>query len=86
MPWHGLNSIEMTHALLLAIIPTIIGHTALNYSMKVLRGQVVGILNLTQFIWASLFGYIFFAEIPGMTFLSGSFITCHWHWYHCDQS
>ncbi|MCH2204646.1 MAG: DMT family transporter [Lentisphaerales bacterium] len=68
MPWHGLNSVELTHALLLAVIPTIIGHTALNYSMKVLRGQVVGVLNLTQFVWASLFGYIFFAEIPGMAF------------------
>ena len=68
MPWHGLNMTEFNHALLLAVIPTILGHTALNYSMKVLRGQVVGVLNLTQFMWASLFGYLFFAEIPGIAF------------------
>ncbi|MCM8530023.1 MAG: DMT family transporter [Lentisphaeraceae bacterium] len=68
MPWHGMNMTEAGHALLLAIIPTIMGHTALNYSMKVLRGQVVGVLNMTQFLWAAMYGYIFFAEIPGVAF------------------
>ena len=56
------------HIFLRALFPTLIGHTALNYSMKALRGQVVGVLNLTQFIFAAIFGFLFFAEVPDKAF------------------
>ena len=68
MPWDGMNLIEGGYVLLLAVLPTIVGHSALNYSMKVLRGQLVGVLNLSQFVFAAIYGYIFFAEVPGQAF------------------
>lgn len=48
----------------LGIIPTVIGHSILNYSLKYFRGQVVGIANLGQVIFAMLMGIVFFREIP----------------------
>ena len=68
MPWEGMNIQEAGYVLLLAILPTIVGHSALNYSMKVLRGQLVGVLNLSQFVFAAIYGFIFFGEVPSMIF------------------
>jgi drug/metabolite transporter (DMT)-like permease len=48
----------------LAIVPTIFGHTILNYSLKFFRGQVVSVTNLCQPIFASLFGFLIFGERP----------------------
>jgi drug/metabolite transporter (DMT)-like permease len=52
----------------LGLIPTIFGHSILNYSMKYFRGQVVGIANLGQIIFAGILGMIFFQEIPGLLY------------------
>ncbi len=52
----------------LALIPTIGGHTTLNYSMKHFRGQVVSVANLGQIIFASLMGFLFFREVPPPAF------------------
>lgn len=68
MPWEGVNWTETGYILTLAILPTIVGHSALNYSMKVLRGQTVGVLNLSQFVFAAIYGYVFFSEVPGKVF------------------
>ncbi len=48
----------------LGIVPTIIGHSILNYSMKTLRGQVVSIINLGQFMFAGAMAFLFFHEVP----------------------
>ncbi len=48
----------------LGIIPTVGGHTMLNYSMKYFRGQVVGIANLGQVVFAGIMGAVFFSEFP----------------------
>ena len=52
----------------LAIVPTIIGHSALNYSMRILRAQLVSIVNMTQFVFSGIMGYLFFKEVPASTF------------------
>ena len=52
----------------LTLFPTIIGHTLLNYSLKHFRGQVVAVTNLGQPVFASIMGFIFFAEVPQRTF------------------
>lgn len=52
----------------LGIIPTVIGHTLLNYSMKHFRGQVVSVANLGQIIFGSIMGIIFFSEYPSEAF------------------
>lgn len=48
----------------LALIPTVFGHTILNYSLKFFRGQVVSVTNLSQPFFAGLMGYLFWREKP----------------------
>jgi drug/metabolite transporter (DMT)-like permease len=48
----------------LGLIPTVFGHTILNYSMKFFRGQVVSVTNLIQPLFSSLLGFLFFGEQP----------------------
>jgi drug/metabolite transporter (DMT)-like permease len=58
----------------LAAIPTIIGHTTLNYSMRVLRGQLVSILTTTQFIFAGVLSFFILGEVPAPLFYVSSLI------------
>lgn len=53
----------------LTIVPTIFGHSLLNWGMKHLRGQLVAIVNLAQFIFAGIMGAVFLKEIPGSMFV-----------------
>lgn len=48
----------------LGIIPTVIGHSLLNYSLQYFRGQVVGIANLGQVVFSGIMGAILFQEFP----------------------
>lgn len=52
----------------LGVIPTVFGHTILNYSLKFFRGQIVSVCNLTQPIFAGIFGFIIFHEKPAANF------------------
>lgn len=52
----------------LGVIPTVFGHTILNYSLKFFRGQIVSVCNLTQPIFAGIFGFIIFHEKPSANY------------------
>jgi drug/metabolite transporter (DMT)-like permease len=52
----------------LGLIPTVLGYTILNYSMKFFRGQVVSVTNLAQLLFAGLLGYLIFREQPQVIF------------------
>ncbi len=52
----------------LGLIPTVTGHSIMNYSMKHLRGQAVSLANLTQFIFAGLMAWMLLSEIPAWNF------------------
>lgn len=52
----------------LALIPTVLGHTILNYSLKHFRGQLVSVTNLLQPVFATLLGFLIFAEQPRPVF------------------
>lgn len=54
--------------LALVVVPTIIGHSCLNFALKHLRGQVVSICNLGQVLFASVMAYILFDEVPAPVF------------------
>jgi drug/metabolite transporter (DMT)-like permease len=58
----------------LAVVPTIIGHSTLNWCMKHMRGQVVGIATLGQFIFAGVMAYFYppLREAPTWTFYPAS--------------
>jgi drug/metabolite transporter (DMT)-like permease len=59
-------------AFLLALIPGTVGHTLINYAMRHLRGQVVGVLNVSQFLFAGVFAYFLFDEVPKAVFYAVS--------------
>lgn len=52
----------------LGIVPTIIGHSILNVAMRWFRGQVVSVVNLSQFVFAGLMAWPIFGEIPRPAF------------------
>lgn len=65
---------EIGLALALALIPTVIGHTVLNYAMRRLSGQLVSILSMFQFVFAGILSYYIFQEIPSTVFYVVSFL------------
>jgi len=52
----------------MAVIPTVIGHSILNYLMKHMRGQVVAVAGLGQFIFVGIMGYFILNEVPSIMF------------------
>ena len=52
----------------LGLVPTVFGHTILNYSLKFFRGQVVSVTNLSQPLFAGLMGFVIFGEAPRSIF------------------
>ena len=48
----------------LALLPTLIGHSLINNSLRYLRGQIVSILCQTQIIFGGIVAYFIFAEVP----------------------
>jgi drug/metabolite transporter (DMT)-like permease len=58
----------------LAAIPTVCGHSLLNSAMRRIRGQIVSLCNMSQFIFAGLMGFLIFAEAPPGVFYATSAI------------
>lgn len=60
---------EWPWVLALAVIPTIIGHSLINNAMRHLRGQIVALANMLQFVFAGVLAYYFPPhETPDWTF------------------
>lgn len=64
---------ELLMILGLGILPTILGHSIINWAFKHLRGQVVALLNLGQFVFAGLTTYLFLREVPTPAFYGAVF-------------
>ena len=62
IPFTGYNPTSYMYLLLLAIIPQLIGHTALNWALKHLRTNMVAITILGEPIGASFLAYLLFGE------------------------
>jgi drug/metabolite transporter (DMT)-like permease len=58
----------------LAAIPTVCGHSLLNAAMRKIRGQIVSLCNVSQFVFASVMGYLLFGEVPHALFYVSSAI------------
>ena len=58
----------------LAVIPTICGHSLLNAAMRRIRGQIVSLCNVSQFVFATIMGYLLFGEVPRALFYAASAI------------
>ena len=79
-PIQPYSATEIWLILGLGLIPTVLGHSLVNYAMKHFRGQIVSIINMGQFIFAGVMGYFFFGEIPHWTFFVASvlLVTSAW--------
>ncbi|OHE81137.1 MAG: hypothetical protein A3G75_12405 [Verrucomicrobia bacterium RIFCSPLOWO2_12_FULL_64_8] len=75
-PWLGsfafASAREWSLMLGLAFVPTICGHSALNYSMRRLRGQIVSLGNVAQFVFAGVMAFVLFREAPAAVFYAAS--------------
>lgn len=60
--------VEIPIILTLAVVPTILGHAALLYSVRHLSAQSVSLANLTQFIFSAALAAWAFGEIPRWNF------------------
>lgn len=71
--WIGPSTGREAVAILgLALVPTVIGHSLINWALRVIRGQAVAILNLSQFIFAGLLGFLILEEVPPAVFYLAS--------------
>ncbi|MDP9291297.1 MAG: DMT family transporter [Verrucomicrobiota bacterium] len=67
-PFAPLAAREYLLVLGLVVVPTILGHSILNHAMKQLSAQVVGVVNLFQFLFAGALAYFLFGEVPRPVF------------------
>ncbi len=59
----------------LIAVPTIMGHSITNYSMKHIRGQIVSLINLGQFLFAGVMAFFWLNhELPDRAFYAASVI------------
>ncbi len=58
----------------LGLVPTVLGHSILNISMKRIRGQVVSIVNMGQFVFATTMAFFLLGETPQWTFWPASML------------
>ncbi len=58
-----------TQLLAIAVVPMVIGHSILNWGMRVFSGQHVALVNLLQFVFAGLLAYWLYAETPHLSFV-----------------
>lgn len=59
--------------LLLAIVPTLMGHTAFNWLLSEVKASMVGVTILGEPIGSSVLAIIFFNEYPSYWVISGGF-------------
>jgi drug/metabolite transporter (DMT)-like permease len=57
---------------LLALIPQLVGHTALNWSVRWVGPTLVALVVLAEPVCGSLLGYAIFGEVPGLPVLLGA--------------
>jgi drug/metabolite transporter (DMT)-like permease len=67
---------SLTEALLMLLFGGIagLGHLALVYGMSQAPASMLAPFNYTALVWAVIFGFLFFAELPGLTTLAGAAI------------
>ena len=71
-PFHAYSAYDVSMIVALTVIPTIIGHTLLNYAMQKFRGQTVSVVNMSQFMIAGVIAYVLYDEIPTLAFVVAS--------------
>lgn len=73
--WIGPDLVNESIAIIgLALVPTILGHSIINWALQHIRGQAVVVINLAQFIFAGAMGFVILQEMPSPLFYLASLI------------
>lgn len=60
----------------LGLLPTVVGHSMLNWCMQRMRGQIVALVNMLHPVFAGFIGFFAFAETPTTLFyVAGAVLT-----------
>lgn len=70
---------------LLALVPTVFGHGLINFSLRHLSGQTVGVANQGQFIFAMPMAALFFHEFPAWVFYPSAALVLYGCWLATKQ-
>jgi len=70
----GYSSLTYGLMVLMAIVPQLIGHTSLNWSVRWVSPTLVTLLNLFEPVASSGLALVMFGEVPGMQVLIGAII------------
>jgi drug/metabolite transporter (DMT)-like permease len=74
-PLYPLPLAEYELFILMAIIPTILGHTFYNYALKFVKAQLISVSLLGEPIGSSILAYILLSEAaPRLTIIGGALI------------
>ncbi|OPZ74990.1 MAG: 4-amino-4-deoxy-L-arabinose-phosphoundecaprenol flippase subunit ArnE [Firmicutes bacterium ADurb.Bin456] len=85
-PLHPYPRLDWVWFFLLALVPTILGHTVFNWALRYVKTAVVSVSILGEPVGATILAYFIFREIPGLLQLIGgvtiilglyTFITCY---------
>jgi drug/metabolite transporter (DMT)-like permease len=71
-PIKAYTTANLLYMLGLGLVPTVLGHTILNYSLQHFRGQVVSVTNLFQPLFAGFLGFLIFREAPRPVFYAAA--------------
>ena len=63
---------EYGMALGLAVVCTLLGHSLLNVSLRLFRGQTVSLVAQSQCVFTALWGYLVFDKVPGAPFYAAA--------------
>lgn len=76
LPWLGsfpaASTREWSILIGMTLVPTVIGHSLLNLALRALRGQIVSLANVAQFVFATVMAFFLFGEHPTLSFYLAS--------------
>lgn len=64
IPLPPINQTEVAMLVCLGLVPTVMGHSIMNWCIKSMRGQVVSTANLFQFAFAGVLAFFMLSETP----------------------
>lgn len=73
-PYTGYPPVVYLYMLLIAILSQVIGHTSLNWAINQISPTLVTLATLFEPVGASILGYVFLNEIPGLLTLIGAVV------------
>ncbi len=62
--WSDRGIVDVFPVIGLTLVSTIIGHNLINRAMRQIPSQIVGVGQLSQFLWAGILAWLLYGELP----------------------